>query len=128
MCCLSWDGELFGERDDAEESLAKAREREWPVKLGRVTAIEDAPVFPEPTICGCRAFTELSDAFNRVLTNEGNHYDRYWTPPPEPLTDEWLDETEAKMRDALTDAFCDDAAAIMLTLIAEIRLNRGPRV
>lgn len=65
------------------------------------------------------------DALRRVLANEGNHYDRYWTPSPEPLTEEWLTDTEAKMREALTDAFCDDAAAVMLTLIAEIRRLGG---
>jgi hypothetical protein len=56
----------------------------------------------------------------RVVANESNHYDRYWTPTPEPLTREWLHETKAKMREALEDVFCDDAAAVMLTLIAEI--------
>jgi len=33
--------------------------------------------------------------------------------------------TEAKMREALTDAFCDDAAVIMLTLVAEVRRLRA---
>lgn len=64
------------------------------------------------------------DAHRRVVANESNHYDRYWNPPDETISDEWLDETEAKMREALTDAFCDDAASIMLTLIAEIRRFR----
>lgn len=57
---------------------------------------------------------EALDALRRVVANEGNHYDRYWTPAPEPLTEEWLSDTEAKMRDA-----------VMLTLIAEIRRLRG---
>lgn len=56
-----------------------------------------------------------------MVLNESNHYDRYWSPAPEPLTVAWLDETEAKMREALEDVFCDDAATVMLTLIAEIR-------
>ncbi len=63
-------------------------------------------------------------AHRRVVANESNHYDRYWTPAAEPLTDEWLDVTEAKMGEALTDVFCDDAAAVMLTLITEIRRLR----
>lgn len=61
-----------------------------------------------------------------VVSNHSNHYDWYWTKPPEPITDEWLAETKAKMEEALTDAFCDDAAFIMLRLIAEIyRLREG---
>lgn len=64
-------------------------------------------------------------SLSRVVANESNHYDRYWTPAPGPVTDEWLDDTEAKMREALTDVFCDDAAAVMLTLIAEIRRLRA---
>lgn len=71
------------------------------------------------------ASIDLAETLRRVVANEGNHYDRYWTPPPEPVTDEWLADTEAKMRDALTDAFCDDAAAIMLTLVGEIRRSRN---
>lgn len=69
---------------------------------------------------------ELKTTLARIVANESNHYDRYWEPAPEPLTDEYLDATEAKMREALEDVFCDDAAAVMLTLIAEIRrLRRG---
>lgn len=70
------------------------------------------------------ALADAEDALRRVVANESNHYDRYWTPPDESVSDEWLDATEAKMRDALEDVFCDDAAAVMLTLIAEIRRQR----
>lgn len=55
---------------------------------------------------------------------KSNHYDRYWTPPPGRVTAIWLADTEAKMREALEDEFCDDAAAVMLTLIAEIQRLR----
>ncbi len=67
---------------------------------------------------------EAIEAHRRVVENESNHYNRYWTPPDEAVSDEWLNMTETKMREALTDAFCDDVAAIMLTLIAEIRRLR----
>lgn len=65
------------------------------------------------------------EAHRRVVANQSNHYDRYWSPPDESVSGEWLDATEAKMREALGDAFCDDAAAVMLTLIAEIRRLRA---
>jgi hypothetical protein len=82
----------------------------------------------EPTAAApCRNCVDLAETLRRVVANEGNHYDRYWTPPPEPVTDEWLNDTETKMREALTDAFCDDAAAIMLTLIGEVRRLRNAR-
>lgn len=80
--------------------------------------------FCEPLIAE-RERDQANDALRRVVANESNHYDRYWTPAPSPLTDGWLDATEAKMREALTDAFCDDAAAVMLALIAEIRRLRA---
>lgn len=69
----------------------------------------------------CPNCIDLADTLRRVVANEANHYDAWFFPPPDPLTDGWLDETEAKMREALNDVFCDDAAKIMLTLIAEIR-------
>lgn len=64
---------------------------------------------------------EALEGWRRVVANEPNHYDRFWQPAPEPLTEEWLGATETKMREALGDVFCDDAAKVMLTLIAEIR-------
>lgn len=74
--------------------------------------------------CPTPVYDDAHEALRRVVANESNHYDRYWTPPDEAVSDEWLADTEAKMSDALTDAFCDDAAAVMLTLIAEIRRVR----
>lgn len=71
-----------------------------------------------------QALLDVAEAHRRVVANESNHYDRYWTPPVDAITEEWLDDTEEKMRDALTDVFCDDAAAVMLTLIGEIRRLR----
>ncbi len=88
------------------------------------------PIHGESTGLLASAYLELvacREAHDRVVADESNHYDRYWTPAPNPLTVEWLDTTEEKMREALTDVFCDDAAVVMLTLIAEIRrLTQGP--
>lgn len=73
----------------------------------------------------CPNCIDLADVLKRVVANESNHYDRYWQPLEGPITDEWLNDTEEKMRQALEDVFCDDAAAIELQLIAEIRRLRG---
>lgn len=51
----------------------------------------------------CPNCIDLAETLRRVVANEANHYDAWFFPPPEPLTDAWLDETEAKMREDAAD-------------------------
>lgn len=58
-----------------------------------------------------------------VISGHVNHYDAYFPTqaPPHPLTPEYLDATEAKLRECLDDRFVDDAAALMLNLLLHLR-------
>jgi len=34
----------------------------------------------------------LEGTLRRVVANESNHYDRYWIPPDEAISEQWLNE------------------------------------
>ena len=56
-----------------------------------------------------------------------NHYDWFFPKDaPAGLPEPWLADTEAKMLEAVDDPFVDDAARVMLALIAEVRRLRAP--
>lgn len=59
---------------------------------------------------------------NRI-SGHVNHYDSEFPldMPPTVLTVEWLDETEAKLREGLNDRFVDDACAVMLAMVGHCR-------
>lgn len=55
-----------------------------------------------------------------------NHYDWFFpNGAPDGLPESWLADIEAKMVEGLSDPFVDDAARIMLVLIAEVRRLRA---
>lgn len=54
-----------------------------------------------------------------------NHYDWFMPDNPTAFVDDYLDDFEAKMREALTDPFAHDMAQSVLPLIAAYRELRG---
>jgi hypothetical protein len=54
-----------------------------------------------------------------------NHYDWFMPDPAALIDDQWLDATEAKMTEALTDPFVHDMAQVVLPLLAEVRRLRA---
>lgn len=58
-----------------------------------------------------------------IISGHVNHYDVLFPTqaPPHPLTPEYLDATEAKLRECLNDRFTDDAAATMLNLLFHLK-------
>jgi hypothetical protein len=60
-----------------------------------------------------------------TVTHEPNHYDWFMPANPTATVDEYLDDFEAKLREALTDPYVHDMAQSVLPLIAAYREARA---